>query len=73
MPSVGSAEEATKIAIDFLRDGGWAFPRAVGAHQENGVWVVEVDVGSLICRFGTVRISAANGSILEYRLPTPVS
>lgn len=72
MPVVDSAEQATAIALSFLKDGGWAFPRAVGAHKENTVWVVQVDVGAVLYRVATVRIDASSGTIIDYNIPTSV-
>ena len=69
MPVVKTADEATEIALSFLKKSGWAFARGVSAHRKNDIWLVEVDVGALAFQIGSVKINARTGTIVEYDLP----
>jgi uncharacterized membrane protein YkoI len=72
MPPVKAADTATNIALSFLRKSGWDFVRALSAHRKDGAWLVEVDVGALNVRKGSVKIDAKTGSVLEYDVPQKI-
>ena len=71
MPSVRSADQATDIALGFLRKSGWTFIRALSAHRKDGSWLVEVDVGAVTFKKGNLKVDARTGSIVDYDLPKP--
>lgn len=68
---VTSAEAATRIALAFAkRHSLVAVPlRAV---RQDGLWLVEIDVGLLRVLKATLKIDAATGTILEYSFPEGV-
>lgn len=68
MESVTTADEATRIAVEFLRRYR-PVVLPLKAHKVDDVWVVEVDVGIFQVIRGWVKVSAATGAILEYELP----
>lgn len=66
MGPVTTADEATQIAVEFVRRyRPVVLPLKVG----RDIWVVEVDVGIFQVIWGWVKVSAATGAILEYELP----
>lgn len=69
MPAVRTADQATDLALAFLRRSGWTFVRALSAHQKDGTWVVEVDVGALSVRKGNLKVDSRTGAIVEYDVP----
>ena len=69
MPSeVKSAPQATEIAVSFVTKHRF-FARPLSAVQENGNWVVKIDVGPLAREIASVKIDAKTGEILEYDIP----
>jgi len=72
MAAVSSGEQATEIAVSFLKKGGWSFARPVSAQRKNDVWLVEVDVGAIGYQVGALKISAKTGAILEYKIPQSI-
>lgn len=68
MTQVDSAESATAIAVDFVKQHR-LIARALSAHREGDVWTVEVDVGAFFIRVATVHIDARTGLVKEYAIP----
>lgn len=63
-----SAEDATNKALSFLKKyHPWARP--MKAVREDGIWLVEVDVGALKTKIGRIKIDAQTGRVLEYDVP----
>jgi uncharacterized membrane protein YkoI len=71
LPAVKTADQATDVALSFLKKSGWSFARALSAHEKNGSWVVQVDVGALTFQAGTLKVNARTGAIIEYDIPKP--
>lgn len=68
MPKVESAAQATDIAVEFLKNYYQLIQRPMNAAQENGTWVVEVDVGSFLVKVARVSINADTGDIVSYEV-----
>ncbi|HZA21811.1 MAG TPA: hypothetical protein VFA32_04275 [Dehalococcoidia bacterium] len=71
MPKVEAADQATEIAVNFLKEYYRILHRPLMARQEQGKWVVEVDVGVYFAVVAKVTIDAETGTILEYQVPPP--
>ena len=69
MPKVESAVQATDIAVEFLKQHYPIFHRPLKATQEQGRWVVEVDVGPFLVKTARVFIDAETGDITSYEIP----
>lgn len=69
MPKIQYAEEATEIAVTFLKNYRYLLPRPLSARVDQGKWVVEVDVGAFFARIAKMIIDAETGKILEYQVP----
>lgn len=65
---VNSAEEATKLAIDFIKRNRYLWPEAIRAYKEDTIWVVELEVGFVVTERVVVKIYAENGEIESYDL-----
>ena len=62
---IRTAEDATEAVISFFQKH-YPFLQPLKAEKQDGVWVVEVDVGALKKRVIRARLSAATGQIEEY-------
>jgi len=69
MARVETAQDATEIAVGFLREY-FRYVMPVKAAREDDVWVVQLDVGAFKARIATVRVDAESGGILDYTVPT---
>ncbi len=65
---VTSAEEATKLAIAFIKRNQYIWPEAVRAYKKDTIWVVELEVGFIMKENIVVKINAENGEIESYDL-----
>jgi hypothetical protein len=45
--------------------------RPVSARRDNGIWLVEVDIGVFKPRVGQVKLDSESGHIVEYQFPKP--
>ena len=72
MPRVETAQDATDIAIGFLKPH-WGFVRPLTAKQRRGVWTIDVDVGARWERLGWVRVSRETGKVVDYNIPSEAS
>ena len=73
MPKVDSADQATEIAVDFLKKYYQILQRPLSAKLENGKWIVEVDIGPFLTKVAKVTVDAETGIILDYQVPPPPS
>ena len=65
---VKDAESATEIALKFMRKNYTAaIPKS--ANLQDGKWIVEIDVGFVAIKIAKIVIDAANGSVIEYKVP----
>jgi hypothetical protein len=71
MGNVESAEQATEIAVDFLKKYYQILQKPLSARLEEGKWIVEVDVGVFHTIAARVVIEADTGKILTYDVPPP--
>ena len=71
MPKLDSADQATEIAVDFLREYYELLHKPLMARLEQGKWLVEVDVGLYFTVVAKITIDAETGAILEYQVPAP--
>jgi hypothetical protein len=65
---VKSAPEATEIAVNFVKKYRM-IARPIKAVQEDGIWLVEIDVGPIFVSVAKVKLDAKSGDILEYNIP----
>ncbi len=74
MPEIKNAEEATAVAVAFLKSYYPISQKPLSAKLEKGLfaesntWVVEVDVGAFYARIATVTIESSTGTILHYQV-----
>jgi hypothetical protein len=69
--NIESAEQATEIAVDFLKKYYQILQKPLSARLEQGKWTVEVDVGVFHTLAARVIIDASTGRILTYEVPPP--
>lgn len=65
MPVVEALEDAVILADAFLARF-FSFRRLEKARLENGIWVIEFDVGPLTTIIAQVRIDANSGKVVGY-------
>lgn len=70
---VRNAEQATKIAESFIKKKGYGWVRPLKAVKQDGIWLVELDVGVLLTIVAQVKVNAESGEILEYEIPPATS
>ena len=61
-----SAEEATEIALDFVKKYYPFYHRPIKSVKEDSIWLVEIDVGLVTTIVAKVKIDAKTGNILEF-------
>ena len=67
MVSVQSVEQATQLAIDFVRKYySFAFP--MSARKENSKWIVDMDISYFKPSYIRVRIEEGTGAIEDFRV-----
>jgi len=71
MLKVESADQATEIAVDFLKRYYKVLQKPLRASLDNGKWLVEVDVGLFFTVVAKVTVDAATGAITDYQVPPP--
>lgn len=64
---VKSAKEATEIAQSFVQQY-FFFARPRKAIRDDGIWLVELDVGALTPMIAKVKLDAKSGDVLEYTI-----
>ena len=70
MVKVESADQATEIAVNFLKEHYQIRQRPLKARKDDGKWLVEVDVGAFFTRAAKVTVDATTGGIIDYDVPT---
>ena len=71
MPKIESAEQATDIAVSFLKKHYTTRQEPLTVRPEQGYWVVEVDVGAFLARIARVIINGETGEIFEFQVQPP--
>ena len=69
MPKIEAADQATEVAVTFLREYHTVLQRPHRARLEDGKWVVEIDIGAIFTRMAKVVIDPDTGRIAEYDVP----
>ena len=69
MAKIESADQATKVAVTFLKEYHTVLQRPYRAKLLEVKWVVEVDIGAFFTRMAKVFIDPDTGRILEYDVP----
>lgn len=69
MPKIQYADQATQIAVTFLKEHHPIIRRPLSAKPDQGKWVVKVDIGAFFERVATVLIDGETGGILEFEVP----
>ena len=71
MPAeVTSAQQANSIAESFIKQYHSFFvARPKKAVREDGIWLVEIDVGLITPKIAKVKVDASSGEIVEYDIP----
>jgi len=65
---IKSATEATDVAMSLIKRYR-SYARPLKAIREDGIWLVEVDVGIIHTTVAKVKIDAKSGDVLEYSIP----
>ncbi|MBM3942315.1 MAG: hypothetical protein FJ316_05230 [SAR202 cluster bacterium] len=74
MPEVTNAEQATAVAVAFLKSYYPISQKPLSARFQKGrvvaedAWVIEVDVGAFYPRIATVTVNARTGTIPHYEV-----
>ena len=71
MTKVISADQATDIAVGFLKNHYQISQRPLSAKLDQGKWAVEVDVGAFYPVVARVTIDPDTGTILDYLVQQP--
>jgi hypothetical protein len=67
MANVQSVEQATQLALDFVRKYySFAFP--ISARKETSRWVVDFDVSYFKPSYARVKILAESGTIEDFKV-----
>ena len=66
---ITSASQATEVAVEFLKRY-FPFIAPVKAQKENGLWLVQADVGAVAVRLATVVVDAQTGEIRSFEAET---
>ena len=67
MSAVQSLEQATQLALDFVRKYySFAFP--MSARKENSRWIVDLDISYFKPSYIRVQIEAVTGAIQDFRV-----
>lgn len=66
---VNSAEQATEIALSFIKKS-YSYTRPGKAAREGDLWIVEIDVGLLQTKIAQVKVDGKTGAITEFSVPT---
>lgn len=67
MGNVQSVEQATQLALDFVRKYySFAFP--MSARKENSKWIVDLDISFFKPSYIRVRIQEGTGAIEDFRV-----
>lgn len=69
MAKIESADQATEIAVSFLKQYHTVLQRPHRARIDQGAWVVEVDIGAIFTRMKKVIIDQESGRIVKYEVP----
>ena len=67
MSSVQSVEQATQLALDFVKKY-YAFVFPVSARKEASKWIVDFDISFFNPRYARVRILAESGTIEDFKV-----
>jgi hypothetical protein len=70
MTNVETADQATEILVNFLKEHYPNPTRPLKARKDDGKWFVELDVGAFFTRAAKVTIDATTGGKIEYDVPT---
>ena len=65
MAEITSAQEAINVAKEFI-EPHYPWHQPVKAVREDGIWVVEFDVGAVKVEIATVKVDANNQEIKEF-------
>ena len=71
MPRLEYADTDMETAMSFVKQHCFWDARPRGAHQEDGVWLTEIDIGITKTRLGHVKLDAETGQVIEYLFPLP--
>jgi hypothetical protein len=67
MGNVQTVEQATQLAVDFVRKY-YAFAFPIGARKETGRWIVDFDISYYKPSYARVKIFAESGTIEDFRV-----
>ena len=67
MGSVQTVEQATQLALDFVRKYySFAFP--MSARKENSKWIIDMDISYFKPSYIRVQIAEATGTIQDFKV-----
>ena len=71
MPRLKDAHIATETAMEFVKRHYFWGGRPRSAKEENGVWVIEIDIGITKDRLGYVKLDSETRDVVECLFPLP--
>ncbi len=73
MTAMQTVEQATQIAIDFVRKY-YSFVYSIAARKENARWIVDLDISYFGPSYVRVKIIAETGTVEDFKVTLgPVS
>ena len=67
MSTVQTVEQATQVAIDFVRKY-YSFVYPISARRENSRWVIDLDISYFRPSYVRVKILAATGALEDFKV-----
>lgn len=67
MSAVQTVEQATQVAIDFVRKY-YSFVYPISARRENSRWVVDLDISYFRPSYVRVKILAETGTLEDFKV-----
>ena len=67
MTAIQTVEQATQLAMDFVRKY-YSFVYPIAARKENSRWVVDLDISYFTPSYVRVRVLAETGTLEDFRV-----
>ncbi len=67
MTAIQTVEQATQLAMDFVRKY-YSFVYPIAARKENSRWVVDLDISYFRPSYVRVRVLAETGTLEDFRV-----
>ena len=67
MTSIQTVEQATQLAVDFVRKY-YSFVYPIAARKENSRWVVDLDISYFRPSYVRVKVDAETGALEDFKV-----